>query len=200
VGAAAARNRGVAATSADYLFMLDSDDVIFQNSLRYLAAFAQKEHASWVFGDFLQADEQLKYAVGCDFYGWFFPAPQDLLYSLLTNGHFFQQNCFYTRQLFLAAGGFDESLKTGEDFDLFVRFTLKNVEAKFFPGPLYIYRRRRDSLAAAYRRDITPHKEDIKNLYYKYQDQIVRVLSPDKLVQVKRFISTIEEEISARRD
>jgi len=189
-GGSTARNLAVAKTQADWLFCLDADDVLFQNSLRSLFRFAQEKKAEWVYGDFLRTNENLTYLPGQDYYGYQFSSPSELLTSMFIGEHFFQQNCLYTRQAFETAGGFDESARHFEDFSLFTRFALKGYLPYYFPGPLYLHRFHPHNLSKQLGREnnFEAHRQDIYYLYQKYKTELKKVLSPSQIEKVEEFL------------
>ncbi len=181
-GISTARNLGVKMTEADYLFCLDVDDVLIQNSLKTLFEFSEQQKADWVYGDFLRTNVNLSYLLGQDYYGHQFGNSGDLLTSIFSGEHFFQQNCFYRKQLFDAAGGFDEKIQFCEDLDLFVRFALTGYNPKYLPVSLYLHRFHENNMSKVYGREnnFEAHKEDLKTLYEKYRKSL-KTLVPLKL-------------------
>src|SRR5258706_4740065 len=99
-GQSYARNYAVQKTDADYIFALDSDDIIFQNSLRYLFTFLEELKQEWVCTDILRCNEKMEYIIGRDFWGWKFDNILQALESIFTGRHLLQQNMFYSRRLF----------------------------------------------------------------------------------------------------
>lgn len=189
-GPAGARNEAVKNTEADYLFCLDSDDVIFQNSLRYLFEYLEQTGKSWVYGDFLRADEKLSYLFGEDYYGWRYPNTVELLESIFLGKHFFEQNSFYGRGLFTDVGGFDEKMRMTEDLDLFLRFLLKTGLPDYMPTPLYIHRFHEDNLTKDYRSGLKKHKTNLKVLYNKYCQQIETLLDEGQKKTIEEYLNT----------
>lgn len=190
-GASAARNFGVRQTDADYLFCLDADDVIFQNSLRYLFDQIERDGIDWVYGDFLRTNETLEYLQGGDYYGNEFKSPSEALTGMLTGWHFFQQNCMYTKSLFDAVGGFDETLGAAQDFDLFVRFLIKGSLPTHVRSPLYLHRFHASNLSKSSGREnnADAHNADIKRFYLKYKDSLQEILTDDQLHAIERHIT-----------
>ncbi|MCL5091015.1 MAG: glycosyltransferase [Patescibacteria group bacterium] len=60
-GQSAAMNFGVINTTAEYLFFIGVDDVLFQNSLNSLLQKAEQDNLDWIYGDFLRTDKNLSY-------------------------------------------------------------------------------------------------------------------------------------------
>jgi glycosyltransferase involved in cell wall biosynthesis len=126
LGPAAARNRGVAQARGRFVAFLDADDVWLPGKLAsQLALLEQAPDAGVVYGDFYfwRADIRTLYTHSEEFdaavrSGWLYP--EILLDSLI---------CIITavvrREVFDEIGGFDEQLRTGEDYDLWVRAALR---------------------------------------------------------------------------
>lgn len=176
-GGSAARNFAIQQSAADYIFCLDQDDVIFQNSLNSLVT----QQSDWVYGDFLRTDKNLAYQINNDYYGYNFKSPQELLKSIFGAEHFFQQNCFYKKSIFDESGGFDPKEVVYQDLDLFIRFLLNGHLPKYLPGPLYLHRMHENNLSKITGREdnLEAHKKDLQSLYLKYQIQLKKASIPD---------------------
>lgn len=190
-GAAYARNFGVSKTDAELLYCLDGDDVIFQNTLRLMASFLEKHSYDWVYGDFLRTDSSLKYLSGQDYYGYKFSDPSEVLTSMFSGEHFFQQNCLYRRKVFDLVGGFDESRANFQDFDLFTRFLLAGFMPHYLPGPGYLHRIHDQSMSVVNGRqtNFELHKGDVRDLYSKLESQINAVLNQKQLKKITSWLS-----------
>jgi glycosyltransferase involved in cell wall biosynthesis len=126
LGPAAARNRGVAQAGGRFVAFLDADDVWLPGKLAsQLALLEQAPDAGVVYGDFYFWREDIR--TSCTHpsefdaavrSGWLYP--EILLDSLV---------CIITavvrREVFDEIGGFDEQLRTGEDYDFWVRAALR---------------------------------------------------------------------------
>lgn len=191
-GSSTARNYGVKQTNADFLFCLDVDDVIFQNSLRSLFEFIQRQNSDWIYGDFLGANENLSYLLGQDYYGYHFDNSGDLLSSIFLGEHFFQQNCFYKKKIFDTVGGFDEKIRLYQDLDLFIRFALAGYIPKYLSAPLYLHRFHENNLSKVYGREnnFSAHKEDLKTLYENYKKSLETTLVSKQLEIIQNFLNT----------
>lgn len=187
-GAGAARNAGIAQTNAEYLYCLDADDALFQASLLYLLRAAQSHNHEWVYGDFIRGNKELRYDVGNDYYGWRFDTAEDTLTAMFSGGHFFQHSSLFTRKLYTTVGGYDETLKYAEDFDLFTRFLLNGNIPHHLPAPLFINRFHDKNISYHHRTNNDAHKIDVRRLFAKYEQQLSQRLSPAQLTAVHSWL------------
>src|SRR3990167_1903115 len=72
-GVASAKVAAVAKATGDYVYILDSDDVIVGRALYNFASEAIKNPSiAWFVSDFLRVNDHLQYLIGEDYYGWNF--------------------------------------------------------------------------------------------------------------------------------
>lgn len=171
-GQSVARNFAVSKTSADYLFFLDADDVLFQNSLRTLMGVVVENNLDWLYFDFLRGDEKLSYLVGQDYYGWDFKSSGEILKAMFQGKHFFQGNIFLKRSLFDKVGGYRKELTMAEDLDLCTRLLLRSLFPKYWPGYFYIHRFHQSNLSSFHRTNPDLHKADVEECYLRYKNKL----------------------------
>ncbi len=185
-GSAFARNYAIKHCDADFIFCLDSDDVLFQNSLFSLLTAAIEKKADWVYGDILRGDDQLRYLSGRDYFGWNFKTTQEVLIALFKNEHFFQHSSLFSKKAFEKAGRYDETLRMAVDFDLFTRMLLCEYPPFYLPGPLFIHRFHNNNLSRLYTADPKKHEQTIRKLYEKYVDRLKLTLSKDAIATIEQ--------------
>lgn len=146
-GLAAARNSGLRAVNTAYVLFLDADDRLAPNAIeRALACFARVPDAAFVYGGHRYIDAQGRQI------GERFEPPGDEPYLRLLRGNFIAMHgtVMYRRERLLEAGGFDESLRRCEDYDVYLRL------ARRFPVAGYAdlvadYRLHGDNMSADHR-------------------------------------------------
>lgn len=150
-GPAGARNRGIELASGQWIAFLDDDDRWHPDRLEHgMRIVARHPELVWVFGGFTYLHAG----------GRRTPAPAQRGYRLLLRDgdvfpDFYQaarlgvpfSTCaaLIRRDTLLAAGGFCESLNTGEDRDLWYRIADRHAAVGFVDAPLFVYDRRRPS-------------------------------------------------------
>lgn len=185
-GPSHARNFAIGQSDADFIFCLDSDDVLFQNSLFSLLTFALDKKADWVYGDIIRGDRELRYQIGNDFFGWEFKTIEDVLTSMYQNRHFFQHSSLFSKVAFDKAGGYDDALHIEEEVDLFTRMLLRGYLPYYLPSPLFIYRLHGENMSKIYSQDISNHKQALRRLYTKYRNDFKAVLSKDSIAVIEK--------------
>jgi glycosyltransferase involved in cell wall biosynthesis len=115
-GAASARNRGIAEASGEWIAFLDADDVWLPGKLA--AQFDAMEKGG---ADFGFTDSRLRFENGEERE---LPCPvsdRPLMHQLLTGNLFGTPTVVVRRRCFEIVGLFDEQLRTGEDWDMWLR-------------------------------------------------------------------------------
>jgi glycosyltransferase involved in cell wall biosynthesis len=115
-GAASARNRGIAEASGEWIAFLDADDVWLPGKLA--AQFDAMEKGG---ADFSFTDSRLRFENGEERE---LPCPvldRPLMHQLLTGNLFGTPTVVVRRRCFEIVGLFDEQLRTGEDWDMWLR-------------------------------------------------------------------------------
>ena len=118
-GLSAARNAGLRMASADFIMFLDADDRLHDSALA-LSAAALEQNPTWafVFGEHRLIDTSgvlLRDKRGSCCEGDLYEA------MLRTNIVGVPAAVLYRREIMLRAGGFDESYRAAEDYELYLR-------------------------------------------------------------------------------
>ena len=143
-GVAAARNAAAAAAGGDFVVMLDADDRFLPGRLEALGELAaQRPDLDVLATDaFLEKDGRLlgRFAETVPF------AVDDQRTAIL-------DRCFFAwpairRSRLVAVGGFDQSLRSGSDWECGIRLVLSGCTVGEVDEPLYLYRLHEGSLTA----------------------------------------------------
>ncbi len=139
-GAASARNRAASAATGEWLAFLDADDRWLPEKTRLtLEALAARPGAAFAYGRAQGFDEDGEQrTLG--------PPPvtpttkRNVFLSLLGDGNTIPMlTGVVSREAFHAIGGLDGSLRTGEDYDLWLRLA-ERYELAYVDAPVAVYR------------------------------------------------------------
>jgi glycosyltransferase involved in cell wall biosynthesis len=146
-GAGAARNVGITATSADFIALLDSDDVWLPGFLaEQLNAFAVDPALDLVYSDGLYVGHTplagARFMCVCPSSG------EVTLTALLAQTCTVLLSSVVARRAALvSAGGFDTTLRRGQDFDLWLRMACRGARMRYQRKVLTLYRRHDQALS-----------------------------------------------------
>lgn len=140
-GLSSARNAGLAAARGSWVLPLDADDILDQRFLELTLRAAERDPSLGLittsviyFFDFYPQERGV----------W---VPLGLVRDILST-----TNCassctaLLDRRTVLDVGGYDTSLRSYEDWDLYCRLALRGVRSTIIPDPLIRYRLRSDSM------------------------------------------------------
>jgi len=141
-----ARNTGFLASQGDYLLFLDSDDLIYPDKLELHVALLDAEPGlGLVYSAWQQINEE-----GTQVLGEVRPNEQgQLLKKLLLRRFFFFASAAVVRRACLERVGlFDESLRWGDDADMWLRLARAGYSFGYLDQPLLQYRIHTSSMTA----------------------------------------------------
>lgn len=164
-GPAAARNRAVREARGDYLAFLDGDDLWLPGQPQVLMSYIDRQpEAKVVFGDWIvwrpdadgtyptlrlpEAATHLK--VDPEASGWIYT-------KLLFDSVIHIIAAVVHRSVYDKVGGFDETLRTGSDYDFWLKVS-RQVPVVKLRYPVAIYRHNPESVTYAIRNDNNPYR------------------------------------------
>ena len=157
-GVVVARNNGIAQSTADLIYPLDSDDKIAPNALSELYNALMNNR-----GDVITT-RIIKF--GAESGEMVLPEPTKLNFS--------RQNCsvnaaLFRKSDFVAAGGYDIAYKTAlEDHDLWLKFIYRyNLRFYRVPQPLFFYRIKTKA-ESRNKRNLEKHAKIVEKFYDRY--------------------------------
>jgi glycosyltransferase involved in cell wall biosynthesis len=156
LGVSVARNRGVEASTGDWIAFLDADDWFLPEKLerQQCCALENKEAV------LIYTAARILAADGSQRDGRFV-TPTKLWPLLRYRNPIFLSTAVVRRDAFDAVGGFDPSLRNGQDWDLWLRIAARYSVGKFaaMPEPLAFYRQLAGSLSSSAMRSFPHHAE-----------------------------------------
>ena len=144
-GLAAARNTGLKQAKGEYLCIFDSDDIMLPDKISQQHEFLElhSEHGVCYSGSYHFMDDNKN----------IYHHPVGVLsgsqYESLLHGNIINPNTvFFRHSVFEKYGGFDETLRSAEDWDYWLTLTYNGVRFGYQPLKLTLYRVRNNSLSA----------------------------------------------------
>jgi Glycosyltransferases involved in cell wall biogenesis len=141
-GLSAARNTGLALARCDYILFLDSDDILMPTAIAAaLEAFMREPASAFVYGGYREVTEfrELMFERSAQQF-------DDAMTGLLLGNHVSMHGTvLYDARLLCEQGGFDTSLKSCEDYDVFLRLA-RGRPITAYPGIGADYRRHRNNM------------------------------------------------------
>jgi glycosyltransferase involved in cell wall biosynthesis len=160
MGVSVARNRGVQASTGDWLAFLDADDWFLPEKLELQRRCAlQNPHAELIYTGY-----RIISCDGSEYDGRFF-WPSELMPMLRYRSRLCACSVMLRRDAFDAVGGFDPALRTAEDWDMWLRIAARYSVDLFaaVPEPLAVYRRVAGSLSSSAMRLFRQRHQIIKS-------------------------------------
>lgn len=165
-GPSFARNNGAKKATGTYLLFLDADDKIAPEYVsECVAVFNSKSDAVLVYAEAELFEAETGIWALSDF-----KMPDFLI-----------QNCIYIsavikREQFEKAGGFDETIRFSEDWELWIKLIKHFGEGVYkIPKPLFFYRKRANQNSLTDAKDINDYSEKCKAyIYHKHYDFYIK--------------------------
>jgi glycosyltransferase involved in cell wall biosynthesis len=149
-GVSAARNAGLAGCRSPFVLFLDGDDLLLPDALdRFVAALERPERPVAAVAGHSKIDEDGRPILGEDAAARPSFPERDGLRALLARNIIVNGGTIAMRtDLARAVGGFDETLRLGEDWELWCRLALEGPFVALGAAPALLYRQRRRSAVA----------------------------------------------------
>ena len=143
-GAGAARNRALAAATTEYVAFLDADDEWLPEKLAVSLAHLSRGPYTFVAHDMLVESGGSERRADCARHH---PAGRDAFSALFRRGYVATSTVVARRDAVTAAGGFDATLLSGQDYELWLRLAATpGVSFVVFPGAYTRYHVTRGSI------------------------------------------------------
>lgn len=142
-GPAAARNAGIAAARGEWVAFLDADDLWLPGYVEAaLAALRATPNPGFAYTDAYVFDTGRGQVRVQPAMRAIVPPPPDResFLTALVRRNFVFTSATVPASVLAAVGGFDESLRLSEEYDLWLRILVAGFEAAWMGGPLSIYR------------------------------------------------------------
>lgn len=167
VGLAATRNIGVDASSAEIVSFLDADDELHPQKIEYQLSLYRPDIAVTCrvkhIGNEIGIAKIEQFSGACP-YSTVTDSRSIIRWNRLTGA-----SILISRALFLKVGGYDDSLRSCEDFDLWLRLLDAGVQVYDVQLPLYLYRVNEVGLSRNYRNISRWELEVVKKYFERYR-------------------------------
>ena len=193
-GSSFAYNRGIIASRGEYITFLDADDVWFPQNLELkVKALDSRPDIGLVCSDTYLFDDETGNILGrywhdhAQFKGWFDPekAAQKPLRHMLSRGTFIIETItMVRREVFDDVGGYDVSLKSHEDWDLWCRVT-QHFAIETIDLPLAMNRRHSANLSGKPEQMYESEQMALSKALHSYS------LQPDEIKLVNRRLARL---------
>lgn len=145
-GQSSARNYGIKRAKGQYIMFLDDDDEYVENALERSLKRIKETGLKWIYCTqylSIRKDEEVLVDRGNGIKGD--------VYKYLLGGNFLGTGEIFAKEVFEAAGYFDETLKIYEDKEMRVRIAKLGYAVDYLEGYIYKYYENESSVSSAYK-------------------------------------------------
>lgn len=143
-GLASARNAGLAVATGTYFILLDSDDVMMSEKVATQVAWMENTTCDVMYSDLYHFWDGTSAIYRLDIP----ELSHDQYEGLLKGNHINPNTICMNRSVYERIGGFDESLRSAEDWEYWLRIAQAGINIGYLSKPLTLYRMRTNSLSA----------------------------------------------------
>lgn len=167
-GAGAARNKAVNLATFDWIAFLDSDDYWVDYKLAHVVDVIQKNDTNYIFHNeiYLENNKERKVDYILQYDESIHP-----FIALVRRNFLSPTSAIIHQTLFERAGGFDTSLRSAQDYDLWLRMSLSDLKLHPIQEYLAYYRVREGNITSNVQnrldcllKIINKHKNELKNI------------------------------------
>ncbi len=131
-GLSAARNTGIFKAKGEFILPLDSDDKLHEDFYKVIMDIYKYSKADIYYGNAQHFGDE-----NC-----VFKAKENLTkLDFILNGNQINATAVFKKSVWRRVGGYDENLKTYEDWDFWLRCKFSNINFKYIPTCIFYYRK-----------------------------------------------------------
>jgi len=157
VGVSAARNLGISVCNTAYFVPLDADDFLTSAALEKMYKAMTENPGGYVYTDFVVSPDRKRIKTG------------ERACARMLEAMPHPITCLYASKAWNEAGGFDDTLRVGEDWDFAARVTAQGYCGVYLPEPLVYYRTGTGGNRQAMLANMQPLD---KMIYERYADKL----------------------------
>lgn len=146
-GLASARNTGIRNSKGEYIAFLDADDVWLPQKLAVQIKKIRESGADLVFSNWYIWEHGKRTKVEAFDSNPIQDNKKNLLNFLIKKNFGNPSTAFFLKSSLEKVGLFDESLRSSEDYDLWLRFLLSKMKIGFIKKPLIYYRQHSEQMS-----------------------------------------------------